>query len=186
MLFRPHWTFLYAASIVLWCASTSAETIDFGSSFVNLPYTEKGLTFTNLPGTSPAVIGTSSGDGHLVAGTNVTPIHVRVSGMQPFRLISLDVEQIFRTWRIESSHGAVTGLPGVGAVGLGSDPDWTNLTYFDLIHDPGEANGSIRVDNIEFSIVPEPAAWALSVALALTPVISRRRLKGGRDLDSSL
>jgi hypothetical protein len=148
--------------------------VTFGSSFANLPYAEQGLMFINLAGTSPAVIVTSGGDGHLVAGTNVTPIHVRVSGTQPFRLISLDVEQLFRTWRLESSAGALVNLSDAGSVNLGSDPGWTNLSYFDLVHDPGEANGSIRVDNIEFSIVPEPATWALCVAALAAGATFRR------------
>ncbi len=169
-----HTPLTLSALILLSCTSpASAATIDFGDgAFQALPYVEDGLTFANLPGTSPAVIGSNGGDGQLVAGTNVTPIKVRVSGAQPFDLISLDVEQMFRNWRIESSAGAITAIPGVGALTLNGTPGWNNLSYFDLIHDPGEANGSIRVDNVVFEAVPEPNSLAIA-AVSLLGILIR-------------
>lgn len=172
-----------SALILLSCTSPApAATIEFGGAFQALPYVEDGLTFANLPGTSPAVIGSNGGDGQLVAGTNVTPIKVRVSGAQPFDLISLDVEQMFRDWRIESSAGAITAIPGVGVLTLNDMPGWNNLSYFDLIHDPGEANGSIRVDNVVFEPVPEPNSLAIAGASLLSILIRCRVGRSSRRL----
>ena len=167
--------FALVTATILVTQSVVAETVTFdGVGFQNLPYTEEGLTFTNLPGTEPAVIG-GGADGHLVGGTNVTPIHVRVTGSQPFDLTSLDIENIFRTWRIESSAGAIFDPTGTGTVDFTSLTGWTNLTSFDVVHDPGEANGTIRIDNIVFTPVPEPSAVALLVLSSVCLLLRRQR-----------
>jgi hypothetical protein len=149
------------SGIAVWTAltaySTSAATVTFSNA--SLPNTEDGLTIANLPGTSPAVIDSLSGNYHLVAGTNVTPIKIRVSSSRPFNFVSLDILQAFRTWRLESSAGAVAPLPNQSpkpaTFNLDGVAGWNNLTYFDINHDPGEANGGIRVDNIVFNWTPD-------------------------------
>jgi hypothetical protein len=137
-----------------------AVTIEFGSAFQSLPYVEDGMTFTNL-GTSLAVVGANAGDGNLVGGTNVDPIRVRATGDSAFDLVSFDVEQIFRDWRIESSSGGIVNLSGTGTKDFTGVSGFQGISYFEIIHDPGEANGSIRVDNVVFNAVPEPSTIAL-------------------------
>jgi hypothetical protein len=162
-----------AAIAALTVSRVSAAVVNFnGISFQNLPYTEAGLTFTNMPGTDPAVIA-GGADGHLVAGTNGTPIHVRVTGSQPFDLVTLDIENMFRTWRIESSAGAVFHPTTAGTVDFTGLTGWTNLTSFDVVHNPTAANGTIRVDNVVFAFVPEPTAGSL-IGLAIMLVSLRR------------
>ncbi|MEM0914520.1 MAG: PEP-CTERM sorting domain-containing protein [Planctomycetota bacterium] len=51
---------------------------------------------------------------------------------------------------------------------------WTNLTSFEFVHDPAEANGNIRIDDIVFTFVPEPTTGMLLLA-ASTVVFARRR-----------
>lgn len=152
------------------------ELIDFGSAFSLLPYTEAGLTFTNL-GTSPAVVSS----GHLVAGTNFDPIHVRVTGAAPFDLISLDVLQLFRNWQVVASTGASLA-PSIGTLTFTELPGWQGIEFFDLIHDPPEANGSISADNILVQFVPEPSAAALAIVALLGLVICGRKRRARRGI----
>jgi hypothetical protein len=157
---------LAAAFVFLTPSSASAAIVTFdGVATSSLPYTEAGLTFTNLLGTSAAIVA-GGADGSLTAGTNTLPIHVHVAGSQPFNLVSLDIENIFRTWKIQSSSGAIFSPTAAGTINFTGMTGWSNLTSFDLIHDPGEANGTIRVDNISFTSVPEPSA-AVLVGLAV-------------------
>jgi hypothetical protein len=144
-------------------AHTRAATVDFGTAFANLPYTENGLTFTDVTGTSPASIGGFGADKALVGGTNFTPIHVRATGVTPFDLLSFDIETISRTWRIESSSGAIFNPTTAGTINFTLMAGWTNLTYFDIVHSPAEPNGSIRVDDVAFNFVPEPSALVLII-----------------------
>jgi hypothetical protein len=167
------------AIVLLSVSCASAATVKFdGVATTSLPYSEAELTFTNLPGTSAAIVA-GGVDGYLVGGTNGLPIHVRATGSQPFNLISLDIEDIFRTWRIQSSTGAVFNPTGTGMINFTGMIGWTNLKSFDLIHDPGEANGTIRVDNIVFAPVPEPSAAVLA-ALGAGGVMLRCRWRASR------
>src|SRR5688572_27999336 len=99
-----------------------AATVNFNvPSTVNLPYSESGLTFSAMPSTAAMVVASSfTGDGDLVGGTNSVPIHTHVTSAQPFDLVSLDVENIFRTWRIESSSGAIVTPTGTGTINFTS------------------------------------------------------------------
>jgi hypothetical protein len=144
-------------------AHARGATVDFGTAFANLPYAEDGLTFTDVTGTSPASIGGFGAEKALVAGTNFTPIHVRATGVTPFDLLSFDIESIGRTWRIESSSGAIFNPTAAGTINFTSMTGWTNLAYFDIVHSPAEPNGSIQVDNVTFNFVPEPSALVLII-----------------------
>ena len=173
---RAHSRIAAIAIVLLSASSASAAIVTFdGVATTSLPYSEAGLTFTNLPGTSAAIVA-GGANGDLVAGTNGLPIHVRVTGSQQFNLTSLDIEDIFRTWRIQSSTGAVFNPTGIGTVNFTGMTGWTNLASFDLIHDPGEANGTIRVDNIAFAPVPEPPAAVLAALGVCGVVLGCRRL----------
>jgi len=145
------------------------ELITFDPVFSTLPYTEGGLTFTNL-GTSLAVV---SGGG-LVAGTNFDPIHVRATGSAPFDLISFDVRQLFQNWQVVSSTGA-TLTPSLGTMTLTGLSGWQGITYFDLIHDPPQVNGTIRVDDFQIQFVPEPSAIVLGSLAIVGLLIAARR-----------
>ena len=152
------------ASVIAFGLIASVASADFVTfdnvQTSNLPYSENGLTFSNLAGTSPAIV-VGGTDGYLVAGTNTAPIHVRVSSPQQFDLVSLDIERILRDWRIESSSGAVYDVTTFGphTIDFTNLSGWSSLDYFDVVHDPGEANGTIRVDNIQFNAVPEPSTF---------------------------
>ena len=122
--------------------------------FSALPYSESGLTFTKTAG-SPGSAG-GAGDGDLGAGTNDIPIRITVTSDQPFTLQTLDVEGIFRTWTIESSLGGVVSPAGTGQIDFTLLSGWTGISSFEIIHDPAEANGFIRIDNISFTTAPDP------------------------------
>ena len=168
---------VFAAIVValLFTTVSAAQTvaIDFDTRrFDPLPYEEDRILFSNPPG-YPAMgsAGTVvSYSGRLTAGTNNTPIRIRASASQPFDLLSLEVDQLFRDWRVVSSSGAVFDPLTVGAVDFSGVPGWTGISYFDLLHDPPEANGSIRVDRVVIRYVPEPA----SLALAMVALIAAR------------
>ncbi len=154
---------LFAAALfgsISWSAPVAAEIIDFGSSFQPLPYVEDGLTFANL-GTSPAIVASGGGDAYLTAGTNTDPIRVRATAAAPFDLVSFDINSIFQTWRVETSLGAVLNVTGPATVDFTSQSGFQGITYFEIIHDPAEANGTISVDNVVINYVPEPDSWWL-------------------------
>jgi len=152
-------TVLCAMSFATQCMSA---TVEFGATFSPLPYSEDGLTFTDVTGNSPAVITGFSGDMELVGGTNSIPIHVRATGLTPFNLLSLDIKQLNRTWRIESSSGAMFNPTTTGTINFTAMSGWAEITYFDIIHSPAAANGSIRIDNVSFNLVPEPSVLAFA------------------------
>jgi hypothetical protein len=164
-----------AANVMLLSVSySSAGIVAFnGVATTNLPYSEAGLTFSNLPGGDNLIVA-GGADGHLLGGTNTLPIHVRVTGAERFNLSALDIEGISRTWRIESSSGAVFNVGATGTINFIGLTGWTNLTSFDIIHDPPQANGSIRVDNIVFTSVPEPSAVVLTILAASCFLFLRR------------
>ena len=153
----------------------SAAVIDFNNvTTTSLPYTEESLTFTNTGQTNPVVIGGT--DGYLTSGTNTAPIRILATGTQPFDLESLAVEAIFRNWTIESSSGASFSPTATGTIDFTSLTGWTNITSFELIHDPGEANGTIRVDDINFTFVPEPTSGMLLISGLAVALMRRRQL----------
>ena len=82
MAARSHDTrrFLCAVALLLPTATHGFETIDFGLEPQLLPYTEDGLTFTDLLGNSPMAVAGPEGDRSLVAATLDLPIYVRVEG----------------------------------------------------------------------------------------------------------
>jgi hypothetical protein len=167
--------FAFVLAVVLHLSTASAEIVKFdGVATSSLPYTEAGLAFTNVPGNTPAIVA-GGADGYLTAGTNFVPIHIHVAGDQPFNLASLDIEELFRNWRIESSTGAIVHPSGTGTLDFSSLPGWSNLTAFDIVHDPAESNGAIRVDNIVFSRVPEPSVATVLLALSSFGLLLRRR-----------
>ena len=158
-----------------------AEVIDFGTASGSLPYSEDGLTFTKVNPASPMSIGGFDGDAELGAGTNFTPIHVRATGAGPFDLDTFDVEGLYRAWRLESSSGAVFNIPMTGTFDLRATSGWQGIAWFDIIHNPAEANGTITLDNVAVTFVPEPAAAAALLAgLAAVALRRRRRHDGGR------
>ena len=127
-------------------AGGTPVVVDFAGGG-SLPYTEDGLTVSALSGGNGAGVH-GFGDGYLVAGTNFTPIRFHVAGEEPFDLLSLDVEQYYRTWTIESSSGAVFDVTGSGTLDFAGQPGWESISYFEIVHDPAEPNGSVRVDNV--------------------------------------
>ncbi len=130
---------------------TSATTVDFAASGFNvLPYSENGLTFSTMPGTNSAYVA----NGHLGSGTNFIPIHIRATGIQPFDLMSINVGNFYRTWRIESSSGAVMPLLSPGTIDFSGQTGWSSIVYFDFIHNPAEPNGAIQVNSLEFQVGP--------------------------------
>lgn len=152
----------------------SATVIDFnGASTANLPYTEGNLTFSNTGDTDPVVIGGE--DGFLASGTNSGAIRIFVTGAQPFDLESISLESLFRTWRIESSSGESFSPTGPGIADFTGLDGWTSINSFELIHDPGEANGSIRIDDITITVVPEPASGALLLVGSIMTIARRRQ-----------
>ena len=54
-------------------------------------------------------------------------------------------------------------------------PRWKNLPIFKIVHDPGQANDSIRADNVQVRTIPEPAAHILLFFAALAVLKVRRR-----------
>src|SRR5262245_21765346 len=124
----------FVAAFVVAAFPALAITVDFDGPFTALPYTEDGLTFSDLPGTSVSVAGGSTGV--LVSGTNTIPIHIRAAGTQPFDLQQIQITQLTRTWRIESSSGEVLNIPGAGTLNFAGQPGWSNIIYFASIHNP--------------------------------------------------
>lgn len=145
MTARTLWS-IVALLVLAWPAE--ADFVEFNASFQSLPYSEAGLTFSTLPGTNSAVIGS----GGMTSGTNFTLIHIRATADRPFSLVSLTIPSFSRKWRIESSSGAVVALASTGVTSFAELSGWTNISYFDLVHNPAEANGGIRVDRVEFAI----------------------------------
>lgn len=123
-----------------------SASVEFNAPYQPVPYMESGLTFSTLPGTNTAVIGT----GELISGTNNIPIHIRATADRAFTLTSLEISQFYRAWRIESSSGAVLPVTAVGLIDFSSLSGWSNISYFDIVHNPAMANGSIRVNRVEF------------------------------------
>jgi len=168
--------------------ATAAEpvTLDFDNLSVPqlvTPYSENGFTVSVLSygnGGGAGICG-GGGDGALCGGTNTVPLRFRITGETAFDLLSLDVEAGFRNWRIESSSGAIVSFtPNIsletpGTIDFDALPGWRGLSYFEIVHDPGEANGYINVDNIRLSPVPEPSTLALVTALAAIATNLRRR-----------
>ena len=93
----------------------------------------------------------------------------------PFDLDTLDVESLGRAWRLESSSGAVFNVPSTGTINFAAQPGWQNISYFDIIHNPAEANGTIQVDNVAVTFVPEPAIAGAVAGLALSLLARRQR-----------
>ena len=152
-----------------------AVVVDFGSTMQQLPYAEDGLSFTKVLPNSPMSVTGFAPDMALIAGTNFTPIHVRAAGVTPFDLDTLDVESLGRAWRLESSSGAVFNVPSTGTINFAAQPGWQNISYFDIIHNPAEANGTIQVDNVAVTFVPEPAIAGAVAGLALSLLARRQR-----------
>ena len=131
-----------------------------------LTYVESGLTFLMGAGSvNGAIVG--GADGYLTAGTNSTPIIFNVTSAVPFDLISLDVEGIFRTWRIQSTQGGNVSPNTTGTLSFAGQPGWSGITSFSIIHSPGASNGTIRIDNINFTAVPEPSSIVLILLSSL-------------------
>jgi hypothetical protein len=174
------------AVALLWAAAhhaTQAEVIDFGDGSADLPYVEDGITFTNEgdDGFFRFFIG-GFGDGNLSAGTNDVPLHARASSPVPFDLVSLDIETIFRDWRIESSLGGLVMPSGTGTLDFTNESGFQGITSFDIILDPPDANGTITVDNIVVNFVPEPstfpaAAFGSMLVLAWSAARLRRTVR---------
>jgi len=153
--------------LVIVHGTTCAETIDFGTENQTLPYSEDGLTFIDANGTSPVAVTGPPDDKALIAGTNVTPIYVRVQGDLPFTLIALDIEGLFRAWELRSSKGDIYQVEEVGTFAFFLEPSWQEIDYFDIVHLPAQTNGTIHVDNIRVQYVPEPSAlWLICGAAA--------------------
>jgi len=142
--------------------TVNAATVDFGTVPTNLPYIQSGMVFTNQ-GPSLAVISGAGSDMALVAGTNVDPVNVRAQLVAPgtFSLTSIDIEQFFRTWTIQSSSGASVTVSSTGTIDFTGLSGWQGISSFNVIHSPAEANGSIQLDNVVFGPVPEPATVIL-------------------------
>lgn len=146
-------------------AHATPVTIEFDGPYDPLPFSEDGLTFTALSG---RVYAGGTTDGYLAGGTNTIPIRVRVTGIANFDLLSLDVENYFRTWTIESSSGAVFDVLSEGTLDFESESGWRNLSYFEIVHDPGEPNGAIRIDNVSVQFVPEPSTAMCGLLAAIS------------------
>ncbi|MCC6510059.1 MAG: hypothetical protein IT423_13210 [Pirellulaceae bacterium] len=184
---------IFRFAILVWALCLTTDflkadiIVDFGigATVQNLPYAEDGFTFTNQQGTNSSVIGTPgnterylnlSGTG---AGSNIA---VRLSGSSLFNLNSLDVEGFgpFRDWTFVASNGTVfnvaSGTPAQ-AYNFTSLPGWTNLSHVDFVHSGALANANIRLDNINVTVVPEPASlfFAASVLLVAKRCRFRRR-----------
>jgi hypothetical protein len=167
-------------ALILSSADTTcwADTVSFDNGFSNLPYSEAGLLFDNSAGASPAVISDGpGGDGFLVAGTNTLPIQISVTGDTNFDLVSLDVENVLRNWRLESSSGAIFNISTQGTVNLDGLSGWSNITSFDIVHSPGEANGTISVDNINIRSVPEPCSFCMFIICGTCLSVRRQRTR---------
>lgn len=170
------WLLVRVVSVALCgAASVSAEVIDFGSSPVSLtlPYTEDGLT---LHSTHLAVI-VHGDDRHLSGFSSFPmfpPVDIRASGPKPFNLTSFDVEGFSGTWRIQSSEGASMILSGAGTLNFANKTGWSNIDYFDVIHDAVEGPVVIAIDNITFEFVPEPSSFNL-FAVSMLGLTLRRR-----------
>jgi hypothetical protein len=180
MTIERFWLLLSVVSVaVCVAASVSAEVIDFGSSAValTLPYTEDGLTLYNLPGTHMAVI--VHGDDRHLSGFSgfpmFPPVYIRAAGPKPLNLTSLDVEGFSGTWRIQSSEGASMILSGAGTFNFANKTGWSNIDYFDVIHDPVERPNVISIDNITFEFVPEPSSHIIFAVSMLGLMLRRRR-----------
>jgi len=156
-------------------SAAHAVVIEFGSTIQNLPYAEDGLSFTKVLANSPMSVTGFGTDMALIAGTNFTPIHVRATGVTPFNLDTLDVEGLARPWRLESSSGAVFNIPSTGTINLAAQPGWQSINYFDIIHNPAEPNGTITVDNVAVTFVPEPTFAGAATGLVLALLAWRRR-----------
>ncbi|MGD9635450.1 MAG: hypothetical protein AB7G28_26065 [Pirellulales bacterium] len=181
-------TFFSLATLFSLVASHAAAaepvTLDFDNlsrGLIAIPYTEDGFTVTAPSRGNGAGICRGSDDGYLCGGTNTIPIRFRITGETPFDLVSLDVEQVFRSWRIEASSGAIlslgsqTGTQSPGTIDFEALPGWRGLSYFEIVHDPGQANGFINADNISLLPVPEPSTLALATALATITTNCRRQ-----------
>ena len=158
------------------CASAASAfaqtvTIDFGTSTTSLPYFEDSFTVTSLSG--GGTIGGFDGDAELVGGTNTVAIRWQVTGSEPFTLESLDVENIFRPWRFEAAGAQTVNITSAGTVDFSGVPGWQGISSFQIIHDPGQANGTATIDNI-VATVPEPAGVSIGAA-GVAALLLRRR-----------
>jgi hypothetical protein len=163
--FIPVLVTLLALFLLAPAASAQVVTIDFGTAITPLPYVEDGFTVESLSG--GGIIGSDGSNGYLTGGTNAVPIRWRISSPQSFDLVSLDVLSYFRNWRIEAMGSETASITSAGTVHFASLSGWKGISSFEIIHDPGEANGTARIDNIVIAI-PEPAAGILLLpALAL-------------------
>lgn len=173
MMVRIGWQACSFALIVLAAASASGQTvtIDFGTATTSLPYTEDGFTVTSLSG--GGIIDGGDGDGELVGGTNTVPIRWQISAPAPFNLDALDVEDFARTWRIEAPGGQMVDVIADGTIDFTGRPGWQGISSFEIVHDPAQANGFARIDNMIVT-VPEPAALG-GATLSMVALLSRHR-----------
>lgn len=159
-------------------AAADPATLDFDNlsrGQFTIPYTEDGFTVTAPSRGNGAGVCGGSEDGYLCGGTNTIPIRFRTAGETLVDLVSLDVEQVFRSWNIEASSGAIlslgsqTGTQSPGTIGFEALPGWRRLSYFEIVHDPAQANGFINVDNIRLLPVPNPPPWPSPWPLPQSP-----------------
>jgi hypothetical protein len=179
-------TALPALFLLVASHAAAAEPVTLGFDNLSrgqftIPYTEDGFTVTAPSRGNGAGICGGSEDGYLCGGTNTVPIRFRIAGNTPFDLVSLDVEQVFRSWSIEASSGAIlslgsqTGTQSPGTISFEALPGWRSLSYFEIVHDPGQANGFINADNIRLLPAPEPSTLALCTALTAIATNFRHR-----------
>ena len=146
--------------------------VDFGvgTTFVNAPYSEDGLTLTANSGSTNWTVGpwtpNIGNNRSLQAGTNSLASLRVASTIGPIDLFSIDVINsiIFQSsFSITSSNGAVLTVPNSSSLNTlaFTGAGWTGISHFDIIG--SGANANIRLDNIRFDVtsVPEPSSMFL-------------------------